>query len=154
MSTRIWDSCHMRDRQLAISVQSSGTQGFVDGTTGTVQFSCNCCRPHATSIRKQETGNIWVTPLGNIATNHLALTCGVCGHTSLVSVLSLIHKLNAVAGQRCARESLLELRSPWMRWCPKPDVATARPRARLHMSSHMLVAQGMRFLVLNSTTKP
>ena len=37
--------------------------------------------------------DIWVTPLGNIATNHLALTCGVCGHTSLVSVLSLIQKL-------------------------------------------------------------
>jgi hypothetical protein len=34
-----------------------------------------------------------VTPLGNISTNHLALTCGLCGHTSLVSVLSLIKKL-------------------------------------------------------------
>ena len=34
-----------------------------------------------------------MTPLGNITTNHLALTCGVCGHTSLVSVLSLIEEL-------------------------------------------------------------
>ena len=34
-----------------------------------------------------------MTPLGNISTNHLALTCGLCGHTSLVSVLSLIQKL-------------------------------------------------------------
>ena len=34
-----------------------------------------------------------MTPLGNISTNHLALTCGLCGHTSLVSVLSLIQQL-------------------------------------------------------------
>lgn len=45
------------------------------------------------SPNTQGIGVGWVTPFGNITTNHLALTCGLCGHTSLVSVLSLIGKL-------------------------------------------------------------